>query len=155
MMTGQPTLGLTALADLRREPPADRRLGVTQAGDSMAHPPYIRRDGRLASGVRRPNRARSRAEVSADPSAPRATLGLPCQLDDPDLWFAEAPAVVEIAKALCAGCPAQQMCLAGALERREPCGVWGGQIFQQGRIVSHKRPRGRPRKDSPPASGWG
>jgi WhiB family redox-sensing transcriptional regulator len=121
----------------------------------MAHPPYIRRDGRLAPGVQRPNRARARAEVSADPIGRRATLGLPCQVRDPDLWFAETPADVEFAKALCAGCPAQQMCLAGALDRREPFGVWGGQIFQQGRIVSRKRPRGRPRKDSTPVSGWG
>jgi WhiB family redox-sensing transcriptional regulator len=42
------------------------------------------------------------------------------------------------------------MCLAGAIERREPCGVWGGQIFHHGRIVPYKRSRGRPRKDSTP-----
>ena len=121
----------------------------------MAHPPYMRRDGQLAAGFRRPNRARSRAEVSADPIGRRAPLDLPCQVHDPDLWFAEAPAVVELAKALCGGCPAQQACLAGALDRREPFGVWGGQIFQQGRIVSRKRARGRPRKDSTPVLVWG
>jgi WhiB family redox-sensing transcriptional regulator len=154
-MSELPTLCLTTLDDLRCEPPAHRRRDLTQAGDSVAHPPYIRRDGRLAAGVWRPNRARSRAEVSADPIGKRAPLGLPCQVHDPELWFAEAPAVVEFAKALCAGCPAQQMCLAGALDRREPFGVWGGQIFQQGRIVSRKRPRGRPRKDSTPVLSWG
>ena len=29
-----------------------------------------------------------------------------------------------------------------------PTGVWGGQIFDQGRIVTHKRSRGRPPKGS-------
>jgi WhiB family transcriptional regulator, redox-sensing transcriptional regulator len=37
--------------------------------------------------------------------------------------------------------------LAAALERAEPWGVWGGEIFERGSIVSHKRPRGRPRKE--------
>ena len=64
----------------------------------------------------------------------------------PDLWFAEAPADLELAKALCTDCPARLECLAGALDRQEPFGVWGGQILHQGRIVTHKRARGRPRK---------
>jgi WhiB family redox-sensing transcriptional regulator len=71
---------------------------------------------------------------------------LPCT-DDPDLFFAESPADVEYAKALCRGCPARIACLAGALERREPWGVWGGELFLRGQIVPRKRPRGRPRKD--------
>jgi len=37
-------------------------------------------------------------------------------------------------------------CLSGALERKEPWGVWGGELFVQGVIVARKRPRGRPRK---------
>ncbi len=36
-------------------------------------------------------------------------------------------------------------CLAGALERREPWGVWGGELFVSGVVVARKRPRGRPR----------
>jgi hypothetical protein len=36
--------------------------------------------------------------------------------------------------------------LEGALERREPCGVWGGQLFVNGAIVAAKRRRGRPPK---------
>ena len=71
---------------------------------------------------------------------------LPCRLVDPDLFFAESPADVEAAKALCMECPIRQRCLAGALERREPWGVWGGELFVQGVVVAHKRPRGRPRK---------
>lgn len=69
----------------------------------------------------------------------------PC-LQDPDLWFAEEPADVELAKQLCRQCPIQAMCLAGAQERGEPCGVWGGELFVAGAVVARKRPRGRPRK---------
>jgi WhiB family redox-sensing transcriptional regulator len=72
---------------------------------------------------------------------------LPCHTVDPDLWFAESPSDVETAKALCQSCPRQAACLAGALERREPWGVWGGQLVLSGVVVPRKRPRGRPRKD--------
>jgi WhiB family redox-sensing transcriptional regulator len=72
---------------------------------------------------------------------------LPCRANNPELWFAETPADVEAAKALCLQCPVRDLCLDGALERREPWGVWGGQLFLQGVVVPRKRPRGRPRKD--------
>jgi WhiB family redox-sensing transcriptional regulator len=72
-------------------------------------------------------------------------LDLPCT-QDPELFFAESPQDVEQAKAMCQGCRARLACLAGALERREPSGVWGGELLMRGRIVPGKRPRGRPRK---------
>jgi WhiB family redox-sensing transcriptional regulator len=72
---------------------------------------------------------------------------LPCRKFDPDLWFADQPAELELAKALCGDCPIRVECLAGALEREEPWGVWGGEIFERGAVVARKRPRGRPRKD--------
>jgi WhiB family redox-sensing transcriptional regulator len=74
-------------------------------------------------------------------------LDLPCATD-PELFFAEAPADVEAAKALCQGCRARITCLEGALERREPWGVWGGELLLRGTVVPRKRPRGRPRKES-------
>ena len=73
---------------------------------------------------------------------------LPCRSTDGDLWFAESPHDVERAKALCRTCPVRGACLASALCRGEPWGVWGGEILQHGAVVSHKRPRGRPRKDA-------
>ena len=72
---------------------------------------------------------------------------LPCRREDPELWFAERPAELELAKTFCAMCPLQEACLEGALERREPWGVWGGQIFERGAVIARKRPRGRPRKE--------
>jgi WhiB family redox-sensing transcriptional regulator len=80
-------------------------------------------------------------------SAPDRTELLPCRVHDPELWFAESAAEVEVAKGHCQSCPVRQLCLAGALERREPWGVWGGQVFVQGTVVARKRGRGRPRKD--------
>ena len=68
-----------------------------------------------------------------------AVAELPCRLVDPDLFFAETPADVEVAKALCEDCPIREACLAGALQRREPWGVWGGQLFAAGVVVPHKR----------------
>jgi WhiB family redox-sensing transcriptional regulator len=72
---------------------------------------------------------------------------LPCRRFDPDLWFAESPAELELAKSLCGDCPVRIECLAGAVERAEPWGVWGGEIFERGAVVPRKRPRGRPRKE--------
>ena len=74
------------------------------------------------------------------------SLDLPCT-EDPELFFAESPQDVEQAKAMCRGCRARLACLAGAVERREPWGVWGGELLIRGAIVPGKRPRGRPRKD--------
>jgi WhiB family redox-sensing transcriptional regulator len=79
-------------------------------------------------------------------AAPRAGLDLPCRSGDADLWFAEAPAELERAKALCGACPIKAECLAGALAREEPWGVWGGEIFERGAVIPRKRPRGRPSK---------
>ena len=71
---------------------------------------------------------------------------LPCRASHPQLWFSERPAELELAKARCRPCPLRQACLAGAMQRSEPWGVWGGEIFDHGRIVGRKRPRGRPPK---------
>lgn len=82
-----------------------------------------------------------------------ATL-IPCREHDSELWFAESTRDVELAKSLCQECPIRQGCLAGAVARSEPWGVWGGEVFVDGAVVPRKRGRGRPRKDeSTPATG--
>lgn len=80
-------------------------------------------------------------------AAPSTGLDLPCRSGNPDLWFADTPSDLERAKVLCQDCPVRAECLARALARHEPWGVWGGEIFERGVIIARKRPRGRPRKD--------
>ena len=95
-----------------------------------------------------PSRSRlglDRTHASTDNPA-GARRDLPCRVQDPDLWFAERPADLERAKRLCAECPVRAACLAGALDRAEPWGVWGGEIFDRGVVIARKRPRGRPPK---------
>ena len=91
-----------------------------------------------------------RTHVSTDGPAGARPAGsrraLPCRVQDPDLWFAESPNLLEEAKRLCVECPARAACLAGALDRAEPWGVWGGEIFDRGVVIARKRPRGRPPK---------
>jgi WhiB family redox-sensing transcriptional regulator len=73
-------------------------------------------------------------------------LPLPCQVHDPELWFTESPAGVELAKSLCSECPIRVRCLARAIEYHEPWGVWGGELLARGVVIPRKRPSGRPRK---------
>jgi len=68
-----------------------------------------------------------------DPISRLSPDDLPCRVQDPDLWFAETPAELEQAKKYCAQCPVRVACLRGAIERREPWGVWGGQISNEAR----------------------
>jgi WhiB family transcriptional regulator, redox-sensing transcriptional regulator len=77
----------------------------------------------------------------------RRSLEIPCLTVDPEMFFAESPEDVETAKVMCGDCPVRTACLAAALERREPWGVWGAELFVQGVVVPRKRPRGRPRKE--------
>ena len=64
-----------------------------------------------------------------------------------DLFFSDEIPAIRAAKEICATCPLAEPCLAGAVERREPWGVWGGQLFKDGKVLAVKRPRGRPPKD--------
>lgn len=67
-----------------------------------------------------------------------------------DLFFSDEIPDIIAAKRICAGCPVSAPCLDGALERREPWGVWGGELFANGRILAQKRKRGRPPKNPQP-----
>jgi len=67
-----------------------------------------------------------------------------------DLFFSEELPDIVAAKQICADCPVIAPCLEGAIRRAEPCGVWGGQLFLNGRILAQKRRRGRPPKVARP-----
>ena len=100
---------------------------------------------------RRPGLPRTTGSPPRTPRVPLAPAPvrrpLPCRVEDPELWFGESPAQLELAKSFCAECPVRDACLAGALAREEPWGVWGGEIFERGVVIARKRPRGRPRKE--------
>jgi len=66
------------------------------------------------------------------------------------LFFSEELQDIARAKLICAKCPVIADCLEGAIERREPWGVWGGQLFLNGRVLASKRRRGRPPKVARP-----
>lgn len=70
--------------------------------------------------------------------------------DAPTLFFSEELQDIAAAKRVCAECPVIGPCLEGAIGRAEPCGVWGGQLFLNGRILINKRRRGRPPKQPRP-----
>ena len=106
---------------------------------TIDRPTSHRRPGLPPTGGSTPRRPR--------PAAPAPVRRpLPCRVEDPELWFAESPDQLELAKSFCADCPVRDACLAGALDRAEPWGVWGGEIFERGAVIARKRPRGRPRK---------
>ncbi len=65
------------------------------------------------------------------------------------LFFSEQLDDIARAKAICATCDIRAVCLTGALQRREPWGVWGGQLFLNGKVLAFKRKRGRPPKNAP------
>jgi WhiB family redox-sensing transcriptional regulator len=65
------------------------------------------------------------------------------------LFFSEQLDDIAHAKSICAGCELIVPCLEGAIARREPWGVWGGQLFANGKILAQKRKRGRPPKIRP------
>ena len=67
-----------------------------------------------------------------------------------EIYFSEDLGDIAAAKRICAECPVLAECLSGALDRKEPWGVWGGQLFLNGRMVAQKRRRGRPPKVARP-----
>jgi WhiB family redox-sensing transcriptional regulator len=63
------------------------------------------------------------------------------------LWFSEQIPDIAAAKGICGTCTLIVPCFEGAVERREPWGVWGGQLFANGKVLAQKRKRGRPPKN--------
>jgi WhiB family redox-sensing transcriptional regulator len=67
-----------------------------------------------------------------------------------DLFFSEQIDDILRAKAFCQECPVREDCLAAALARSEPWGVWGGELLANGKVLAQKRRRGRPPKVARP-----
>ena len=67
-----------------------------------------------------------------------------------ELFFSEQLDDILRAKAFCQECPVRVPCLESAVARREPWGVWGGELFSNGKVLAQKRRRGRPPKVAPP-----
>jgi WhiB family transcriptional regulator, redox-sensing transcriptional regulator len=59
-------------------------------------------------------------------------------------FFSDDLGDIARARDICSACPVMVPCLEGAVARREPWGVWGGQLFANGRILVGKRRPGRP-----------
>jgi WhiB family transcriptional regulator, redox-sensing transcriptional regulator len=66
------------------------------------------------------------------------------------LFFSEDLSEIARAKAICANCPVRGSCLEAAVDRREPWGVWGGELVMNGKILAARRGRGRPPKVARP-----
>jgi WhiB family transcriptional regulator, redox-sensing transcriptional regulator len=136
-VSGQDTTGSEASRSGARQERSD--IGQVQVG-------YLGQVRQVTGSAVTEVSVASQFMVAGTATALPVGLDLPCT-EDPELFFAESPADVEQAKAMCRGCRARLACLAGALERREPWGVWGGELLIRGTVVPRKRPRGRPRKD--------
>jgi WhiB family redox-sensing transcriptional regulator len=67
------------------------------------------------------------------------------------LFFSDDLVDIGRAKAICNRCQLRDNCLADAVRREEPWGVWGGELLLNGRIVTSKRACGRPPKHPRPA----
>ena len=66
------------------------------------------------------------------------------------LFFSEDLSEIARAKAICGLCPSADHCLEVAVARREPWGVWGGELLMNGKVLSARRRRGRPPKIARP-----
>ncbi|MEY4130342.1 MAG: hypothetical protein RLZZ31_466 [Actinomycetota bacterium] len=87
-------------------------------------------------------------DISAEVRAGAACRDLNASLTG--VYFSDNLDDIAIAKSICATCPVLTECLEGAIARHEPWGVWGGQMFVNGKILPSKRRRGRPPKVARP-----
>ena len=69
-----------------------------------------------------------------------------------ELFFSDTIDDINRAKAFCLGCEVRDDCLEAAIDRGEPWGVWGGELFCNGNVLAEKRRRGRPPKVRPAES---
>ena len=100
--------------------------------------------------LRAENAAHAYRRAAAAAVAGSTTNRAACQAADPGLFFPDLGDAAAEAKAIaiCAGCPARAACYAGAVERGERWGIWGGSNFETVRPpvdnAGDHRPEGRP-----------
>jgi len=95
---------------------------------------FARRKAALARGedpARVDGHPRSPARIRLPRAAVPLILQPACQHAAPELFFSAAPEDIAAAIAICRGCPGRLPCLAGAVERGEVFGVWGGVDFDR------------------------
>jgi WhiB family redox-sensing transcriptional regulator len=76
----------------------------------------------------------------------------PCQVTDPDVWYAEKDQIgnqYRLAKQMCTQCPVIRECADYAIEAQEMEGCWGG-LSPRERMAMWKAKRGigRPKKQT-------
>jgi len=135
----------------------DSPTGLTNTND-MNTSPDIDADSTIpAAGVARPDQLDPDSSPSDNDVADELPVELPAarrpvaRCADGNgtlnaLFFSDHVADIARAKAICGLCPLQTECLADALEREEPWGVWGGELISGGRVIANKRACGRPPK---------
>lgn len=62
---------------------------------------------------------------------------VPCQ-SDPDLFFSNRKAEIELAKEACLYCPIKSECFQDALWDEERSGIWGGTTMKDRRRLRRK-----------------
>ena len=62
-----------------------------------------------------------------------------CRGLDPAIFYPASEEEADEAKAICATCPVQQLCLEHALTNRERDGVWGGMTEKERRRIIRQR----------------
>jgi WhiB family transcriptional regulator, redox-sensing transcriptional regulator len=127
------------VARAERRPHQGRPVHVWRvAPPGTVPPPRTSEAAQIAARKRERDRlATARRRARRRPVVPQLVApllpGAACRAADPALFFpdpgdtcAEAQAV-----AICAGCPARAACYAGAVQRGERFGIWGGVNFEE------------------------
>ena len=116
------------------------RQEVTETRDADAE--AIRELWEIARKKEQDRRQAQRGEIPVTPPA-ACTQIIGDSAARVRVFFSQDRKVIDQAKAICAGCPRRESCLEGALERREPWGVWGGELFRNGHVLTNRKSRPR------------
>lgn len=83
----------------------------------------------------------------AHPTPKYAASAPSCAGYDPDMFDPTDEATLAEARAVCAGCGVQALCLALGVSRGE-WGVWGGLLLDGGKPIDKVKTPGRPKKST-------